>query len=64
MNFAKRLKQLSALALLSSYGPQAVYAHPGHLADETVHSLLHSEHIIALLAAGIIAFAVYIIRNK
>ncbi len=64
MNLAKRLKQLSALTLLSSLGSQAVYAHPGHLADETVHSLLHIEHIIALVAAGIIAFTVYIIRNK
>jgi hydrogenase/urease accessory protein HupE len=64
MNFAKRLKQLSALTLLTSPGFQAAYAHPGHIADETVHSLLHIEHIIALVAAGIIAFTVYIIRNR
>lgn len=63
MNFAKRLTQFSALTLLS-LGCQAVYAHPGHIADEAVHSLLHSEHIIALVAAGVIALSVYIIRNK
>jgi hydrogenase/urease accessory protein HupE len=63
MNFAKRFKQFSALTLLS-LGSQVVYAHPGHIADETVHSLLHSEHIIALVAAGVIALTVYIVRNK
>jgi hydrogenase/urease accessory protein HupE len=63
MNFAKRLKQFFALTLLS-LGCQVVYAHPGHIADEAVHSLLHSEHIIALVAAGVIAFTVYIVRNK
>jgi hydrogenase/urease accessory protein HupE len=64
MNFVKRLKQLAALILLAGLGSQAAYAHPGHLADGTVHSLLHIEHIAALVAAGVIAFAVYIIRNK
>jgi hydrogenase/urease accessory protein HupE len=64
MIFAKRLKQLTALTLLTSLAPQALYAHPGHLVDETVHSLLHIEHITALVAAGVIAFTVYIIRNK
>lgn len=63
MNFAKRLKLFSAMTLLS-LGSQVVYAHPGHIADEAVHGLLHSEHIIALAAAGVIAFTVYIVRNK
>lgn len=64
MNFTKRLKQLTALTLFTSLGSQGVYAHPGHIADETVHSLLHIEHITVLVAAGVIALTVYIIRNK
>ncbi len=64
MNNAQRFKQLSVLTVLASLGNTAVHAHPGHIANETVHSLLHIEHIIPLVAAGAIAFAIYTLRGK
>ena len=64
MNLAKRFKQFSALTLLSSLYSSAVYAHPGHMADESVHSLLHIEHIIALAAGSIVVYTVYFLRKK
>ena len=39
-------------------------AHTGHLPNETVHGLLHIEHIIALVAAGLIVYFVSVVRKK
>jgi hypothetical protein len=64
MNLAKAFKQLSVLTLFTSLGSTAVHAHPGHVAGETLHGLLHIEHIIPLVAAGAIALAVYTLRGK
>jgi membrane protein DedA with SNARE-associated domain len=64
MNLIQRFKLFSALPFLSAVISPAVHAHPGHVADQSIHSLLHVEHIIALLAAGVIAFAVYALRDK
>jgi hypothetical protein len=64
MKLAKPFKQLSALTLFSSLGSTTVHAHPGHIADQTIHSLMHIEHIIPLVAAGAIAFAVYTLLDK
>ncbi|UCB54755.1 MAG: hypothetical protein JSW45_12605 [Thiotrichales bacterium] len=64
MKFAKPFKQLSALIFASAAGCPAVYAHPGHIAEESVHGLLHVEHIIALLAVGAVAYTVYALRKK
>ena len=64
MNNAQRFKQLSALTVLASLGNTAAHAHPGHIANEAIHSLLHIEHIIPLVAAGAIVLAVYTLRGK
>ena len=64
MKLAKRFKQLTALSLLSALASPAVMAHPGHIADQSIHSLLHIEHIIPLVVAGAIAFAIYTLRGK
>jgi len=41
-----------------------VFAHPGHLTNEAVHSFLHTEHIIMLAALGIIAYVIKAFGNK
>ncbi len=64
MNLAKAFKQLSAMTIFTGLFSTTVHAHPGHIADETIHSLMHIEHIIPLVAAGAIAFAVYTLRSK
>ena len=64
MKYAKRFKQLSALTLLTGLMSPAAIAHPGHLANESVHSMLHSEHVVLLVASGIVAIAIYVLRNR
>ena len=49
-----------ALSLTST----PVLAHTGHISNEAVHGLLHVEHIIALVAVGVIAFLAYTLRDK
>lgn len=64
MKMTKRFKQLSALPLLSALTSPVAHAHPGHLANESAHSLIHIEHIIALVAASVIVYTVFALRNK
>ncbi len=54
----------SVIVTTLSLASTAALAHPGHIANETIHGLLHSEHIIALVAVGIIAYALKSLRNK
>lgn len=51
---------LAALSLAST----TASAHTGHLANETVHGLLHSEHIITIIAIGFIAYYLTVVRRK
>jgi len=53
MKFAKRFKQLSVLSLLSVLATPAVYAHPGHETGTMLHGVLHTEHLLILLAIGV-----------
>jgi hydrogenase/urease accessory protein HupE len=53
MNFAKRLKQLSALTILSGLLSPTAYAHPGHDTGNMLHGVLHTEHLLILLAIGV-----------
>jgi hypothetical protein len=55
--------KLLPVALLS-LNSTSVLAHSGHLSNATVHGLLHAEHIIALVAAGIIAYLAFAFRGK
>ena len=50
--------------LLSSLAAPAVFAHPGHSVDASLHSLLHVEHIIVLALAASVSLAIYARRNK
>ena len=55
----------SVIVATLSLASTAALAHPGHMANESIqHGLLHGEHIIALAAFVVIAFAVKLIRNK
>ena len=42
----------------------AASAHSGHMSDSSLHGLLHIEHIITLLAIGVIAYLVTTLREK
>ena len=53
-----------ALALLSILASPAAFAHTGHGINESVHGLLHAEHVVAIAAAGIIALAALSMRDK
>ena len=64
MKQIRRIKQILALPLLTAVTPAVVNAHPGHIADPSAHGLLHAEHIIVLVAAGVVALAVSVLRNK
>jgi len=56
------MKRLTGLLLLAA--PATVFAHPGHLANEQVHGLLHGEHIVLLLAIVAIVYLLDFIRNR
>ena len=63
MKPAYRFKTFSVLTTLSCLVSPAAMAHPGHTANATAHSLLHAEHIIALVIAGVAAFIVFAQRK-
>lgn len=50
--------------MLSSLVSTSVFAHTGHLANDSVHGWLHSEHIIALVAIGLTAYLLDVLRRK
>ena len=64
MKLADRFKTFSALTALACLVSPAAMAHPGHTANATVHSLLHAEHIIALVFTGMAAFILFALRKK
>jgi len=53
MNLAKQFKKLSALPLLTGLLSPAAYAHPGHDTASMLHGVLHTEHLLILLAIGV-----------
>ena len=61
MKINKRFKQLSALPLLSALTSPVALAHPGHETTTMLHGVLHTEHLLTLLAIGaVIAISVLI----
>ncbi len=50
--------------MISSLVSTSALAHTGHLANDSVHGFLHSEHIIALVAIGLTAYLVAVLRRK
>jgi hydrogenase/urease accessory protein HupE len=51
---------LTLLLLLST----SALAHTGHLANESAHGFLHVEHIIMLVAVGLVVYIVKVLSNK
>ena len=64
MKLVERFKQFTFLTILAGLLSPAVNAHPGHVAEQSHHSLLHIEHIIVLVAVTVVACAVLALRNK
>lgn len=60
----KRLNTKLSLAtfsfMLTPLVSTSALAHSGHLSNDSVHGMLHIEHIVALLAIGL---AVYLIKE-
>ena len=48
---------VAALSLM----PTSLLAHAGHLTNESVHSFLHIEHIVAIVA---IALIIYLVKSS
>ena len=63
MNFAKRFKLLSALTIFSGLLTPAAYAHPGHDTANMLHGVLHTEHLLILLAIGVVLAIRYFIKE-
>ena len=51
---------LATLFLVST----SALAHTGHLSNDAVHGFLHIEHIIVLIAAGLIFYLIKVLNNK
>lgn len=64
MKRVERFKLHSFMPILAGLLSPAVHAHPGHVAEQSLHSLLHVEHIIALAVAAVVACTVFILRKK
>lgn len=64
MKLVVQFKLFSLLSILAGLFSPAVHAHPGHVVEQSLHSLLHIEHIIALVAAAIVACTVFVLRKK
>lgn len=52
------------LILMTVLFSSSAMAHSGHIPNESVHSLLHIEHIVALVTIGIVAVVVKKLRHK
>ena len=52
------------LTTILSLTSTSVLAHPGHLTNDSVHSFLHTEHIVMLAAVGLIAYFIKTFNNK
>ena len=63
MKLSKRFKLLSALTILSGPLSPAAYAHPGHETAGMLHGVLHTEHLLILLAIGVAIAIRYFIKE-
>lgn len=65
MKLARKIRQFLSPALLTALPASVAYAHAGHeSADGIFHGVLHSEHVLILLAIAIIAVIGKIIKNR
>ena len=52
------------ITVVSSLATTSALAHTGHMTNESIHSFLHVEHIVAITAIALIAYFVNVMRNK
>jgi membrane protein DedA with SNARE-associated domain len=64
MKHVVQFKLFSFLSILAGLLSPAVHAHPGHVVEQSLHSLLHIEHIIVLVAVAIVTCTVFFLRKK
>ena len=58
---------VTKLSLLLSFASASVFAHPGHLPVqyvEGVHSFLHIEHVVAIVAVLALGVGITLFRSK
>ena len=64
-NFLAVIPSVTALAVTAlSLFTGTAFAHSGHIANNNVHAMLHSEHIIALVAIGLLAYIIKSLNRK
>ena len=49
---------------LTLFAPAVASAHPGHAVTEQIHSLLHGEHLLVLVAIAVAVIATAGIVNR
>ncbi len=54
----KRSLLAKSSLMLSSLVSTSVFAHTGHLANESVHGWLHVEHIVAIVTIGLVIYTI------
>jgi|GEM_PF-6001689 len=55
MFFKKVLTQIASMTILSGLVYSTAFAHPGHeVANEQFHGILHTEHLLVLLAIAVV----------
>ena len=64
MKRVERFKQFPFLIIMAGLFSPAVHAHPGHVVQQSLHSLLHVEHILALAVAAVVACTILVLRNR
>jgi hypothetical protein len=60
----KKILTFTLLPAALSLTSTSVLAHGGHLPNESVHGLLHVEHIVGLIAFAVIVFTVTMWNKK
>ena len=64
MFFKKVLKQIASMTVLSGLIHSTAFAHPGHeVADKMFHGILHTEHLLVLLAIGVVVAVGTVIKR-
>ena len=63
MKITKRFKQYFSIAALSGLVTTAAHAHPGHDTGSMLHGALHTEHLLLLLAIGVVIAIKFVIKE-
>ena len=65
MFFKKVLKQIASMTALSGLIHSTAFAHPGHeVANKMFHGILHTEHLLVLLAIAVVIAVGAVIKKR